>query len=594
MAVAALAFLAFANTLGHGLVYDDKLILWSPLVRDPWNLRALFTSEYYDSPKGNLEIYRPLTNATFVLNYAINRWISGDGADPFGFHLATVTCHVFASVLVFAWLDRLGAAPAMAWTAALLFAVHPLHSEAVANVSGRSEPLAAAFGLAFLIVHRRGHILGAAGLYLCALWSKESAIAFLPVAVLVDWLVPVGAPARRMSSYAACALTLLGWFLLRAGALSDPPSPISFIDNPLVRVSTLERVLTAAKVQLMYLRLEILPFGLSTDYSFDHVALARGPLDPAVLGCAGVVLLASYVAVRSYRATPFVAVAIVAYGLCWAVTSNVFITIGTLMAERLAYAPSIFVCLLASLGAWSLARHVGTRAIVVAIGLCTLAGLALTVAQNRVWRDESSLYRDQVRTAPDSAKSHLNLAQNLVAAGDLAAAAAEYETSLRIAPDYAWSWYLLGDTHARLNERDRAIEAWRRAIEVDPAHIEARVRLIGELLALGRRSPALPHMTELVARDPRHPELKDLLERAQRASSLEERRAARAELEQGRERAAQGDLAGAVALHQRAFRSFALKPEDRRACLTELCAGLHGLGRPKLEAAWREVARALE
>jgi hypothetical protein len=71
LAVGALAFFVYANTLSFGLVYDDKLILASPATRGAFeleSLRALFTSDFYETPKGNVEIYRPLTNATFLLN----------------------------------------------------------------------------------------------------------------------------------------------------------------------------------------------------------------------------------------------------------------------------------------------------------------------------------------------------------------------------------------------------------------------------------------------------------------------------------------------------------------------------------------------
>jgi len=194
LAVAALAFAVYASTLPYGLVYDDKLILTSPVTRAPLSLaslRAIFTSDFYDTPKGNVEIYRPLTNATFALNWLVNRWITGDGASALGFHLVTVALHALASALELVFLERLQAPRAVALVAALVFAVHPIHSEAVANVSGRAESLAAALGLTFLIAHRARHTAFAALACFGALWSKESAIAFVPIAVLMDALFPV-------------------------------------------------------------------------------------------------------------------------------------------------------------------------------------------------------------------------------------------------------------------------------------------------------------------------------------------------------------------------------------------------------------------
>jgi tetratricopeptide (TPR) repeat protein len=593
VAVALVAFIAFANTLGYALVYDDKLILASPAIRDPWNLRAIFTSDFYDSPRGNLGLFRPLTNLSFVLSYELDRWITGDGANALGSHAATVMCHVVASVLFYVWLERAGISSAIAATAALWFAAHPIHSEAVANVSGRSEPLAAAFGFAFLIAYRERRPLWAALGFMCALASKESAIAFLPIALLADAFLAPGDARPRAASLAACAIALALWFALRAMALHGPASPIAFIDNPLVRVSPFVRVITAAKVQLLYLRLLVVPLGLSTDYSFDHVHLAHSVFDPSVAAAFAAALLAAFVAVRARRRAPVVAFAIASYAACWLATGNFFFPIGTLMAERLAYAPSIFACLFASAAAWHLAPRIGERALRVVVGLITAGGIALTLAQNRVWRDEDTLYRDQVRSAPDSAKAHLNLAFQRSSSGDLAGEKAELESALEIAPDYAWSWYFLGDAHERANEHERAIGAWKRALELDPGLSVARASLIGALLAVHRRDDACAQMSELLARDAAHPAARMLLEKLFAASSASERAAAHAQFENGRELARRGDSTAAGEL-QHAFRTFALDAADRRACLAALCDALRAANKPKLEAAWRELARALE
>ena len=145
----------------------------------------------------------------------------------------------------------------------------------------------------------------------------------------------------------------------------------------------------------------------------------------------------------------------------------------------------------------------------------------------------------------------------------------------------------------RLNDREQAIVAWKRALELDPDLSEARVSLIAALLAAGRRDDACAQMNELLGRNPAQPAVKSLLDRLLAASSAGEREAASAELANGRALAIGGDATAAGHL-QRAFRTFALGASDRRACLAALCDVLHAANKPKLEAAWREVARALE
>jgi tetratricopeptide (TPR) repeat protein len=602
LALAALAVAVYANTLSYGLVYDDKLILTSPVTRAPLgfaSLRALFTSDFYDTPKGNVEIFRPLTNASFLLNWIVNRWLTGDGASPFGFHLVTVALHALASALVFVLLERLSAPRAASLAAALIFAVHPIHSEAVANVSGRAESLAAALGIALLLAHRARRTFLAAIACFGALCSKESAIAFVPIALLTDALFPIeprGAAknARRwpLQAYAWIAATIAGWFALRAAGLRQPPSPICFIDNPLVRVTALERVLTAAKVQLLYLRLLVFPVGLSTDYSFDHVSVVKSAADPWVLGFAGVLALASIVAWRLRRTAPLVTLAVCGYALCFATTSNFLFPIGTLMAERLAYAPSIFACVIVAVAATSLGASTGRAPTAVAIGALGAAGFGLTWRQNRVWRDELTLVREQVRTAPDSAKAHFNLAFTLEDRGELAEAIREYEASTRIAPDYAWTWYWLGDAHERAREREAARAAFRRATEVDASLPDAHERLATVLLDLDRRNEAVAELARLVALDPQRALAGGLVRRAFVTSSPSERESAGAERDSARELARRGDGTGAAGRYQRAFASFALPEVELAQCAEELARTLQALGKVKLAAAWQAIARA--
>jgi tetratricopeptide (TPR) repeat protein len=272
----------------------------------------------------------------------------------------------------------------------------------------------------------------------------------------------------------------------------------------------------------------------------------------------------------------------------------VLFPIGTMMAERLAYTPSLFVCIAASAMSWRLVPRVSPRAVAISAAVIAAAASARTFAQNRVWRDDATLVRAQVESAPRSAKAHLNLASNLSESGDFAAAVSELETALRIAPDFAWSWYELGDVRERMGSRDAALEAWARALEIDPNVHDARGRSIQALLDLGRRERAVAQMTELVARAPENPLVRPLIDRLWTMSDEKERAAAHADLERGLTLARQHDEHGALGPLQRAFRTFALDERDRRTCLDTLCSALHATDKPRIESAWRSVARALE
>jgi len=143
----AVAGLVYANALRNDFTMDDGIyILGNPQVTHS-SMRGLF------APHGVSNVFRPVTFASFALNWRLG------GARPFGFHLFNLILHVGASLLLCLLLEALlGASPAgkaVAFAAALVFAVHPLHTEAVSSVVGRAELLAAGFLFAACMHSRR-------------------------------------------------------------------------------------------------------------------------------------------------------------------------------------------------------------------------------------------------------------------------------------------------------------------------------------------------------------------------------------------------------------------------------------------------------
>jgi hypothetical protein len=194
----------YANAARNGFAYDDKNIFQSPLLHQPWDLKAFFFGNgFYPDNDQDVQLYRPLSNLFYVLNHRVNESFTGTGASAFGFHVVGIAMHATVACLVYAWLMRMQIGRKIALTAAVVFAVLPIHSEVVANIYNRSEAQAAIFGLVFLILNLWGAWLPAAIAYLLALWSKESAIAFLPVAMVGDWFMAsktASAPAAPRAS----------------------------------------------------------------------------------------------------------------------------------------------------------------------------------------------------------------------------------------------------------------------------------------------------------------------------------------------------------------------------------------------------------
>jgi tetratricopeptide (TPR) repeat protein len=517
----------------------------------------------------------------------VNELLFGAGENGFGFHAPNVLFHAAASVLLFAWLARLPLRAPVPFVAALLFAVHPIHVEVVANVFGRSESMALVFGLGFLIAHGSGRAIVASLLYLLAMWSKESGVIFLGVALLADLLLQHGKsfPIRRHAMYAA---TLGLWIALRALALRGAVAQTELIDNPAFGAPAIERILTAAAVQLDYLRLLAWPLRQSADYSFAEREVVASALDPRVLGFVAVLAVALLAAVRWRRRAPAVLFAVAGYAVAFSVASNVLFPIGTIEGERLAYTPSLFFLLLAAL----LVRPVPLApAISLSLGAAIAIALGtLTVRQSRIWKDEPTLFREIARTAPRSAKARLSLGTQLELEGDAFGAIREYETATRIAPDYAYAWVVLGKLRARSGDLEAAALAWERALEIDPRFSDARADLAAVLLDLARRSEAAAQVRELFARDLFHPRLAELEDRLAGGASPAELRDAREEFAEARAALAARDEKRAIARAQELAAGPTLPAAERAQALLLLADAWERLGQAGRAAAFRKAA----
>ena len=154
--VALAAFAVYLTALPNGLVYDDlQVIPGNRLVEHPGDVWAIFTGPYRIGQQAVIGLaYRPLTVWSFGWNFGINELAGLPGDSPFGFHLLNVILHAATCIVLYAMCLRLGLGGWTGLGASLLFAVHPVHTEAVTAVVNRSEILAALFGLLFLLLHR--------------------------------------------------------------------------------------------------------------------------------------------------------------------------------------------------------------------------------------------------------------------------------------------------------------------------------------------------------------------------------------------------------------------------------------------------------
>src|SRR4051812_9178216 len=252
LAVGLSAVVVYLTAFGNDFVVDDiQLIRDNLRIRSLDNVPHLFVSSYWGTG-GAQALYRPLVLATYAINYAIH------GLTTYGYTAVNVGLHAAVSLLVFALVRAMGGPLLAAGVSGIAFAVHPVHSEAVAGISGRPELLAAFFFLLALHFHRQVRRAGrrpivnrAATLacFACALLSKESAMTLVAVLPIMDELVPLEArgatPPTRLSrvvtDYLPTVLVAAAYLALRHRVLGDvliSTSLIAPLDNPLGPITT--------------------------------------------------------------------------------------------------------------------------------------------------------------------------------------------------------------------------------------------------------------------------------------------------------------------------------------------------------------------
>lgn len=530
--VAGVAAVLFAPSLGHLPTLDDGWVVFdNPLVRTADVVR-IFTEPYNaGGPSTTGGLFRPVTTLTYALNH-----LAG-GYAGWGYHLVNVLLHALASVLVLGLAHRVAreVAPARAreaaLAAALLFALHPVHVEAVAALTGRAELLATSATVGAILLAARGGVAlaGAAALSVVGVLSKEIAATAPGLFGLLAILVPGAAglaarpglrgPAARAAllraaaGVAALAAGVAVYFLVRPGSsLGVPLESQWFGGRPRTVVLG-----TMARAAVEYLRLLVFPHPLGTDFLYA-ARVPQTPLGaPAALAAAGALAaLGGFAALRARRA-PLLALAVGWVAVALLPVSNVLLPTGVLMAERLLYLPSVGFCLWAGLRgaealAWARGRSAAAgRLAAVAAAVVALALAARAVTRTLEWRNPRALFEAELRGAPLDPVVNNNLAVEYTGAGEYARARERLEVALRVAPGYWRAHVNLGIVKHRQGDLSGALASFTAAAAIAPRAASPWFFRGVALAEAGELAPAEAAFRSAAAREPQDPRTRQRL-----------------------------------------------------------------------------------
>jgi len=441
--VAMLACLVYVNTFpGHYFLDDYLIVQTNPLVSSP-DLKTILLSDYW-GPNINSGLYRPLV----ILSFAVKNQLFGPG--PLVDHLVNVLLHMLVCFMLFLVLTRRGISRGIAWIAAALFAVHPIHTEVVNEAVGRSE-LLATLGV-LLVIYTAGEIsswrrypLIALGFLLGAL-SKENAVVVLALLPLFDgfrwakgfrewWL-------SHWRNYACLLGTAGAWLAWRTWGVRRwvPADAADSVFTPLKLMEPGERIVNALEIQWCYLWKQLFPAELQGIYSGPNVFV---PIDSPWSWLGILVLVASLAAlgggIYAYRKGHLVGLGALIYAAAFAPTANVLFATGATMAERLAYMPSVGFCL--ALGALLVGICAQIpKAPKYALLVCTVTVLALfgarTLVRNTDFSDNMTLWKADTRNDPENLIAWVYLANRFWDNGLLEKSEAAFQKALALKPDF--------------------------------------------------------------------------------------------------------------------------------------------------------------
>ncbi|XP_041483488.1 protein O-mannosyl-transferase TMTC4-like [Lytechinus variegatus] len=544
--VALLSIGTYWNSRKGDFVFDDlEAIIKNQDVKPETLLWKLFKHDFWGRDielKESHKSYRPLTVLTFRINY----YLAG-GLHPWGFHLVNIFLNAAVSVLVLPVSSTLLAVvtdagkgvdgrfmecPGASFLCAILFAVHPIHTENVAGVVGRADLLCALFFFMSFLAYSNvckndssclnsSHLYSIFGLVpsmvLCALamLCKEQGITVIGICSVYDIIINCGIdPILALSTtYAtlkrhhvlpsirlvfcspelrwlrklllrhiilvttAVVLLLTRFFIMGSGipSFQQVDNPASFLDSIWIRMINYSYIYSLNAWLLFN------PWWLCFDWSMGCIPVIQTPLDPRVVApivfwiTMGAILLYCLFGPDHYERR-VLTVSISAVIIPFLPASNIFFRVGFVIAERVLYLPSLGFCLLVVMGT----RHLCVNA--TPIMKRAIQGLLLTLFvchvtccyhRNNEWLTERQLYQSGLRVCPGNAKVHYNIGKSAADAGHTQEAIDAYREAIRLHPDYDQALNNLGNILRDLNQTEEAYTLISKAVHIRPTFAAA-------------------------------------------------------------------------------------------------------------------------
>ncbi|MCW5908505.1 MAG: tetratricopeptide repeat protein [Chitinophagales bacterium] len=449
------SFAIYANTLWNKYAIDDTIVVTDNTYTKKGfgGIKDHFTHDMFEGFFGERGAklvsggrYRPLSMVTLSIEYELVRKARGDKREiiddkniimtdndpylnPFLSHLINIL--LFAATCLVLYIVLLQMFPAkkdkpffigIPFIVAMLYAAHPIHTEAVANIKGRDEIMCMLFSLLALYAAIRyvrtqnvAHIVWGTLIYFVALLSKENAVTFFAVIPLTfyfftkakvrDYVVTVGAYLVPFAVFLA-----LRSAYTQAGITQDSPE---ILNNPFLLATGSQRFATSVLTFLYYFKLLVFPHPLTHDYYFNQIPYVDAGNGLFVLSFVLNAALVMY-ALLNFKKKSVPAYGILFYFITFSVVSNLLFTVGVLMNERFIYMSSLGFCIVL---AYLIVHYIKSPKVAMGVLVLILSLYSVkTYTRNTDWMDSFTLFRRDVAHSPNSAKIQTSVGGDLTKA----------------------------------------------------------------------------------------------------------------------------------------------------------------------------------
>ena len=472
-----ISVIPYINTLENDFVFDDRSqIVENRELRDASNI-----SRFIQRPRG-------IKYVILLADYKI--W----GLNPFGYHLTNLILHALCTISLYCLFIKIFTNSRIPLITGLLFATHPVHTEAVTAIANRTDLLAMLFfiwSLSFYIMKKRSlwfYLLSIIS-FILALFSKEAAVVSLPI-ILIFYDLYFNKGERwdflKKNSwyYVPYGLIIITFLLYIRFILSMyPASPEPRVAGLFLQQSFPSFFYTACKAFLIYIKMLFFPLNLNVDYALP---LSRSLLEWKVLVSLVSLILFLILTVRMYFFSKAISFSMAWLFITLFPLSNLLFPIAHyFVAERYLYLPSVGFCLLIAIIIdkfmdierlfFKKLSPKKTAIFMLTIILCLYLGL--TINRNIDWRSNYTLWSKTVKQSPHSFRAHHNLGNVYQYQGLIDKAIEHYQIAVKLKPLDPDVYFNLGIAYQSQGFFDKAIENYWIVINLNPNDSGAHKKL---------------------------------------------------------------------------------------------------------------------